>query len=306
MSMKKLCAETAPMAGWTDFAFRRVLRKCGARIIWTEMISVAALAHGNAKTHELLKRDRGKTVVQLFGHDPEQFRKVIESGVLRGFHEININMGCPARKIVTNGDGVTLMKNPALAKRIVEACVAAANAPTAAPRRTKMPVSVKMRLGYKDVGEAVALAKICETAGASRIIVHGRFAEQGYSGKADHNAIGKVVRAVKIPVIANGDIRDQKTTETALSQSGAAGVMMGRALLGAPWRIKQTTAHEKAVKRIMRCHIKLARKHHGERHIYDMRKHLLAYCKHLKNGKETAALFAAAKTCDEVLKILKP
>jgi len=222
----KINIEAAPMAGYTDQAFRRTLVKCGCKVVWTEMVSVAALYYKKCKcerTLELLKFDRKpgvKNVVQIFGKIPEHFKYTIECGVLDGFDEININMGCPANKIIKNGEGAALMSKPELAREIVETCVAAA----------KVPISVKMRLD-----NVMEIAKICEDAGASRIIVHGRFAAQGYGGVADWGTIAEVVRAVNIPVIANGDVRSVEDARRCIEVTGAAGVMMGRALFGSPW-----------------------------------------------------------------------
>jgi len=225
--------ETAPMAGYTTAEFRKVLVTLGARVVWTEMVSVAALFYGNKKSTEkttkLLefeKTDGVKNVVQIFGHVPEHFKSAIQGGCLDGFDEININMGCPAGKIVRNGEGVALMTNENLAREIIETCVTACNA-----RKPLIPVSVKMRLGKNYGFDFVAFAKMCETAGASRLIVHGRYGEQGYSGTADWQAIAKVVNAVKIPVIANGDIKSLDDAKRCLEITKASGVMVGRALL---------------------------------------------------------------------------
>ena len=224
----EMVVETAPMAGYTNAEFRRILVKLGARVVWTEMASVAAIFYGGKKsiekTREILSFDKSagiKNVAQIFGHVPAQFSFAIENGHLDGFDEININMGCPAGKIVRNGEGVALMANPDLAREIIEACVSVA----------KVPISVKMRLGKTKPFDYVAFAKMCESAGASRLVVHGRYGEQGYSGTADWDAIGEIVRGVKIPVIANGDIKNVDDARRCIDITGAAGVMVGRALL---------------------------------------------------------------------------
>ena len=237
------------MAGYTTAEFRAVLAECGARVVWTEMVSVAAIYHdlknkvftkgnvrsvfGNKKTLKLLEIMRGgapavRTVVQLFGHVAGQFEFAIRSGLLDEFDEININMGCPANKVVKNCEGVSLMREDEngewpVAREIIEACVGA----------TSKPVSVKMRLGVRPGGAAryVDFAKMCERAGASRLIVHGRYGSAGYSGEADWVAVGEIVRAVGIPVIANGDIRSIEDARRCLGVTGASGVMVGRMLL---------------------------------------------------------------------------
>lgn len=216
--------ECAPMAGYTNFEFRKVIVECGAKVVWTEMVSAAAIYFGNKKTLKLLECEKVKgvkNVVQLFGNNPKYFEFAIKSGLLKDFDEININMGCPANKIIRNSEGVGLMTKPELASQIIKVCVEC----------SAVPVSVKMRLGIKQGYDYVTFAKMCENAGAKRLVVHGRYAEQGYSGKADWNAIAEIVEDVKIPVIANGDIRTLDDARNCLIQTGAAGVMVGRALL---------------------------------------------------------------------------
>jgi len=282
---KTYTVEPAPMAGYTDLAFRKVLRKCGAKVTWTEMISVTALFHGSEKTKKMLESD-GKTVVQLFGHNPTHFEAVIKSGILDKFVEININMGCPARKIISSGDGCALMKNPELAREIIKAC--------------GRPVSVKIRLGYSPSerrggseadGVGVEFAKMCEAAGASRIIVHGRYGTQGYSGKADWNAIKEIVHAVKIPVVANGDIRDAKHAAECIRQTGATGVMIGRALIGSPWSI---SCKKIDYRKIIKYHIE-----HAD-NILELRKHLIAYAR----DKEIKKRLAVCKSFEEAKEVL--
>ena len=244
-----MVVECAPMAGYTNAEFRRVLITCGASTVYTEMVSAAAIFYGNKKTLKLLERATDYTsngthpreIVQLFGHKVEHFVFAIKNGYCDGFDEININMGCPANKIIKNNEGVALMTREAgnierqeredmvadvdggwgRAREIITACVGV----------SRVPVSVKMRLG-KTVGcDYVAFAKMCENAGASRLIVHGRYGSQGYSGTTNWGAIGEIVRAVKIPVIANGDIRCAGDAVRCIAETGAVGVMVGRALL---------------------------------------------------------------------------
>ena len=256
------------MAGYTDLAFRRTLIKCGARVVWTEMVSAAALYHNSKKTLELLRHDKiegVKNVVQIFGKDPKHFDAAIRSGVLEGFDEININMGCPAPKIIRNGEGGALMSKPELAREIVETCVKA----------TSLPMSVKMRLD-----NVMEIAKICEQAGASRLIVHGRYIKQGYSGTADWDAIADVVRGVNIPVIANGDIRNHDDAVRCLKVTCAAGVMMGRALIGSPWNISDK---ELNINEIIDYHLKQAEICNINPN--EMKKHILLYRRH-KNCKQ--------------------
>lgn len=223
----------APLAGWTDYGFRRVLIECGANEVWTEMINATALARGNAKTLAMLKtepHDGVRQVVQLFGKEPADFVQVIKSGLLDAYDEINLNMGCPAPKIVKNHCGCALMRNLTQARQLITLC-------REAVQNTHHQLSVKMRLGW-DHNIAVEFAQMCVSAGAERLIVHGRLGVDGYRGTADYQAIATVKQAVTVPVIANGDVRDRASYEKCLAETQADGVMVGRALCGAPWKIK--------------------------------------------------------------------
>ena len=264
----------APLAGWTDYGFRTVLVACGAQEIWTEMINATALARGNAKTIAMLKTesyDDVYQVVQLFGREPADFTTVIQSGMLDAYDEINLNMGCPAPKIVKNHCGCALMRDLERARHLITVC---RNALTGKHQR----LSVKFRLGW-DKNIAVEFAQMCEQAGAERIIVHGRLGVDGYRGVADYQALAAVKQAVAIPVIANGDIRDRASYEQCLAVTKADGVMVGRALCGAPWKIKlddQVPTYERIIElmQLQRA------KHNANPH--DLIKHWLCYQKQLK------------------------
>lgn len=329
--------EPAPMAGISDFAFRQVLADFGAEKTWTEMISVSAICHNNAKTLGMLKchiQTRGgtgsgegsgegsgsrarrgevlrpmRTVVQLFGHEPQLFARAIGSGLLDDFHEININMGCPARKVLKNGDGVNLMRNAELAGEIVRAC-GRASAERAKVRNKNreflgrtilpQPISVKMRLGA-DKNIAVDFARNLEAAGASRLIVHGRLGSQGYSGSTDYDAIREVVRAVKIPVIANGDIKSLAQAEEVVSRTGAEGVMIGRALVGSPWKI--SSDEKPNIQDIVGCitkHIQYFVADRGEKNFNELKQHLIGYAVALGFSKQQKLAVAIAKSMGEV------
>ena len=264
----------APLAGWTDYGFRAVLVACGAGEIWTEMINATALARCNAKTIAMLKTesyDDVYQVVQLFGREPADFTTVIQSGMLDAYDEINLNMGCPAPKIVKNHCGCALMRDLERARHLITVC---RNALTGKRQR----LSVKFRLGW-DKNIAVEFAQMCEQAGAERIIVHGRLGVDGYRGVADYPALAAVKQAVAIPVIANGDIRDRASYEQCLAVTKADGVMVGRALCGAPWKIKlddQVPTYERIIElmQLQRA------KHNANPH--DLIKHWLCYQKQLK------------------------
>lgn len=265
----------APMAGWTDYGFRSVLVACGAREVWTEMINATALVRQNAKTIAMLKpvhADGVRQVVQLFGREPQDFVTVIQSGLLKAYDEVNLNMGCPAPKIVKNHCGCALMKDLAVARQLIEMC-------RAATQQTQQSLSVKCRLGW-DHDVAVEFAQMCEQVGVDRLVVHGRLGVDGYRGTADYTALARVKAAVQIPVIANGDVRDKASAEHCLAVTHADGVMLGRALCGAPWKIRLDdnlpTANE-----IEQCMALQDQCHIGNPS--DLIKHHLAYAKQLKH-----------------------
>ena len=191
----------APMAGVCDLPFRVIARRYGAALVCTEMVSAKGLAYGNQHTREMLSIDAGEhpLSLQIFGSDPEIMAKAAVAAEESGADIIDINMGCPVRKVVQNGEGAALMKDLPLAEKVVKAVVAAVS----------VPVTVKMRTGWDDSSfTAPELAVRCEQAGAAAVVVHGRTREQFYSGKVDMAKIAAVVAAVSIPVIGNGDIAD--------------------------------------------------------------------------------------------------
>lgn len=266
----------APMAGVADASFRQLCYELGADLTYTEMVSVKALLHNNKKTFKLLKvYGNTPTAVQLFGHDKEDFVKVIKSGNIDNFDIIDINMGCPAPKIVKNGDGSALLKNIDLAREIISACVNA----------TDKPITVKFRIGFElDNNIAVEFAKMCEQAGASAICVHGRTREQFYSGKVDYETIKLVKSSVNIPVIGNGDITDIESYKKML-QTGVDGVMIGRGTLGNPeiFAILKGKKYPDKLSIITR-HIQLIKEHNAV--TPEVKKHLLWYLNGLKSTKD--------------------
>lgn len=230
MKIKNLETKTdiflAPMAGYTDVAFREQCKKYGAGLTTTEMVSAKGLLYDSEKTKRLLITSQFEDIksVQIFGHEPDVIAKACSNELLKDFDIIDINMGCPATKIIKNGDGSKLMTNFALAEQIVKSAVMA----------TDKPITVKMRLGY-DKNVAVEFAKMLEKAGASAIAVHGRLATQGYAGDVDYKSIAEVKKAVSIPVVANGNIVDEKSYQEVLKITNADAVMIGRAAVGDPY-----------------------------------------------------------------------
>ncbi|MFT3724615.1 MAG: tRNA dihydrouridine synthase DusB [Hyphomonadaceae bacterium] len=222
----------APMSGVTDAPFRREADRFGAPAVVTEMVAGAELAR---ETEEFVRRaaphnGSGPFIVQLAGRDPEWMKVGAELSEAAGADIIDINMGCPAKKVTGGQSGCALMREPELARQLIASTVAG----------TKRPVTVKMRLGWDEGSlNAPEIARIAEGEGARLVTVHGRTRMQFYTGQATWNRIAAVVEAIKLPVIANGDIETEASAREAMKQSGAAGVMIGRGAEGRPWRLAE-------------------------------------------------------------------
>ena len=223
-----------PMAGVTDLPFRVLCRRYGADVTCTEMVSAKAMYYKNRTTEKLLVRAPEETVaaVQLFGSEPELMADMAEV-LQERFDIIDVNMGCPVEKVVKNHEGSYLMTDPKLAERIIAAMA----------KRLRVPLTVKFRKGFDEAHEnAAEFAKMAEGAGASAVAVHGRTREQFYSGKADWACIAAVKRAVKIPVIGNGDIFTAADAVRMVEETGVDGVMIARGSRGDPWLFAQVRA----------------------------------------------------------------
>lgn len=273
----------APMAGVSDEAFRTLCREQGADLTYTEMVSAKGLSYANDKTRHLLKiaPTEDQVAVQLFGHEPETMAAQaawIEEKMADALAYLDINMGCPARKITTKGDGSALMKDPELAASLVRAVAAA----------VQHPVTVKFRRGWAEGDEtAVEFARRMEDAGADALAVHGRFAEQLYRGSAEWDVITRVKRAVAVPVVGNGDVRTGADAVAIVERTGCDAVMVARGAEGNPWIFAQAKAalageREPALPTIGE-RIAMARRHarllsqREERSIVRMRKHAMWY-----------------------------
>ena len=222
----------APMAGVTDLPFRLLCAEQGAGLVCMEMVSAKAIYYNNKNTEELMEihPDEHPVSLQLFGSDPEIISEMAKRIEEKPFDILDINMGCPVPKVVNNGEGSALMKNPKLVGEIISKTVKA----------IQKPVTVKFRKGFDEEHiNAVEIAKIAEQSGASAVAVHGRTREQYYAGKADWEIIAQVKDAVSIPVIGNGDVTDGESARRLLTQTGCDGIMIGRAVRGNPWIFRE-------------------------------------------------------------------
>ena len=289
----------SPMAGVTDLPFRLICKEQDCGMLYTEMVNAKALCYDDQNTKKMLKieEEEHPVAIQIFGSDPEYMGGAAK--ILNSYPNeiLDINMGCPAPKVVKNGDGSALLKNPELAAKVLKAVVG----------NSEKPVTLKIRKGWDDTCiNAVEIAKIAEDCGISAIAIHGRTREQYYSGKADWDVIRQVKENVSIPVIGNGDVFEVEDAINMLNQTNCDAIMIGRGAQGNPWifkRIKhymqtgeilpEPTLEEKI--NTAKKHLKLAVEEHGEYvAVREMRKHIAWYLKGLRNS---------ARVRDEINKI---
>ncbi|MDV7338607.1 tRNA dihydrouridine synthase DusB [Terasakiella sp. A23] len=281
----------APMSGVTDMPFRKLVKKFGAGLVVSEMIASKEMLRASEKTKKMSTpcEDESPMAVQLAGTEPDVMAEAARMNEARGADIIDINMGCPVKKVVKSFAGSALMRNEKLAGEIMKAVKDAVS----------IPVTVKMRLGWDDESRnAVTLAKMAEDTGLSCVTIHGRTRDQMYGGHADWNAIAPIKQAVSIPVIGNGDILNIEDVDTMIAQSGVDGVMVGRGAYGRPWFLKEVMQYLKSGERIdppsmeeqrdvVLEHYDAMLAHYGEHvGVRHARKHLSWYCKGMHGATE--------------------
>lgn len=307
--LEKRKAFISPLAGYTDAVYRDILQNEGAAMTYTEMVSAKGLYYGSENTKHLLKTCNSLPyAVQIFGNDP-----FIMGEIVKQFNDndqiilIDINMGCPAHKIIKNGEGSALMKNEKLAFEVTKSVV----------KNSNKDVSVKFRSGFKnDNITAPSFAKVIEEAGASSITIHGRTTEQMYSGKADLDIIAKVKESVSIPVLGNGDVKSVEDFNSMIEKTKCDGVMIGRGIIGNPFLIRQINEfsdkvefksiedYQKIEMAIM--HYKKAVEFYGDKKANrEMRKHLAAYLKGIPNSIKVKDFINVEQNPKEVIRLLE-
>lgn len=272
----------APMAGVTDKPFRQMVRLFGDQTLYTEMIGVESLARNHPLTRKMMDiRDEHNIIVQLVGINPDAMASAARLAESYGAVGVDINMGCPVKKLISNGSGAALLKTPAVAVDLVRAV----------RESVSIPVSVKMRIGWDENHiVAVPFAQALVAAGVDRITIHARTRAQGYSGRSCWDIVRRVKESIGIPVFVNGDIVDLQTADQALSETGADGVMIGRGALGKPWLLSQIeTGKIPVVSRAdLACrHLDLLLDYYGPHGVYVARKHLAWYAR----GQKSVAQF---------------
>lgn len=300
----------APMAGISDMTYRVLAKKMGAGLVVTEMVSAKGLFYNDKKTEQLMRihKDERPVALQIFGSDPEIMGRVVLTDInsREDIDIVDINMGCPAPKIVKNGDGSALMKNPDLVRRIINSVVEASD----------KPVSVKLRIGWDDNNlNGLEIAKIAEAEGASMVTVHGRTREMFYTGSANWDYIKMIKEELKIPVIGNGDVFDYKDAKSMFDYTGVDGIAIGRGAIGNPFIFKSIDRYLKAGEEyvpsykeiidIILVHLDAICIDKGERiGVREMRKHISFYLKGMPGSAKIKDIVNKQEKKEDVKNIL--
>lgn len=290
----------APMAGYTDYAFRHLAIQMGAGLTFTELVSAKGLVYGGNGSKDLLYsgEDISKTALQLFGSEEYYLRKAIESDACAQFKIIDINMGCPVPKVFKNGEGSALLTDIKKAEKLIKECV-----------KTGKDITVKIRTGINRGDDiATEYAIMAESSGAKAITIHGRVREAYYSGEVDYNAIYKAKRAVKIPVIANGGIFSVEDAKLTFENTGADGIMLARGAIADPFLFCKLLNIENpcALKEFMRRHLTLMSNIYDERKAYtEYRKFIPYYLKGKTGVKELKLKLQTAESVQEILSLIE-
>ena len=299
----------APMAGNTQLPFRRLVKEAGCALVVTEMVSANGLVHGSKKTEELLAShpDERPVSAQIFGTDPDIMRDAALMVQDTGADLIDMNLGCSVRKIVRQGAGVALMRDPERLERILKAVRGAVS----------IPATVKMRTGWEPSGDqAIRVGRMAEDCGFDAVAIHPRTATQGFGGEADWSLITRLKDSVSIPVIGNGDIREPNDVLRMQSETGCDSVMIGRASIGNPWIFSQTLSLiggqsptepdlSKRLSTVLR-YIEYSVDHFGEtRAVFMMRSHLAWFTKGLPNSSRFRAAVVRLKTQQNIIEVLQ-
>lgn len=286
----------APLASFTDFAFRNICLSLGAGLVYTEMVSAKALCYDNKKTIDMLYGDAEKTCVQIFGSEPEIMRKACEKKELEKFKIVDINMGCPMPKIYNNGEGSALLNDFNLASSIIKEC-----------KKSGKIITVKTRLGItKNNPVILDFAKACFDSGADMITIHARSKNAIYSGECDYELVSKVKDSISIPVIVNGGIFSKNDFENAMNLSHADGAMLARGVIEKPTLISEILGKEKvSVKSLLYKQLDLMSTVYPDEVIaVTMRKAINLYLKSVKNSKQAKIKICSAKSVVEIKNIL--
>jgi len=290
----------APLAGYTDFAFRGICVSLGASLAFTEMVSCKGLMYNNENTSVLLTVSEKEKVkaVQIFGNDPSIMRLACESKYLAPFDIVDINMGCPVPKLFKNGEGSALLQDMKLAEKIISEC-----------KKSGKVITVKFRIGVTEENYVTEeFAKMCEGAGASMITVHGRVRTAYYAGDVNYKEISKAKNAVNIPVIANGGVFSKEDAENLLSKTGCDGVMVARGALYNPFIFSEISgkSHNIGYRELIFEHIDGLKSIHPDRWIaHNMRKQIACYLKGVRGGKQAKMKLLSCESTDQLKEVVR-